>query len=80
MFVLLMINTWWNYRSGFRAGARGGHLVGVHDTLEFIMEKADITATVAGENNRPATLDELTVYTANQLMKRRMERLEQQES
>jgi len=77
MFVLLMVNTWWNYRQGFKKGAVGGHLVGVHDTLEYMIEKADLTMTV---DNKPASLDEMTMKVLEELTERRAKKLEQQEA
>ena len=77
MFVLLMVNTWWNYRAGYRRGAHGGHLVGVHDTLEYMIEKADLTMTL---NDKKASLDEMTVAVISELAVRRAKRLEESEA
>ena len=73
MFVLLMVNTWWNYRAGYRKGAMGGHLVGVHDTLEYIIEKADLSMTL---NDKTASLEEMTVAVISELTVRRAKKME----
>jgi hypothetical protein len=74
-FVLFMVNTWWNYRAGYRRGAIGGHLVAIHDMTEFLMEKKYLDATNAS-TDKPATVDEMTVYFINTLTERRQKRLE----
>lgn len=79
MFVLLMVNTWWNYRQGYRKGAVGGHFVGVHDVAEFLVEKKYIEA-VNTEEDRPATADEMTVFLLKTLSERRLKRLESSEA
>jgi hypothetical protein len=79
MFVLLMANTWWNYRAGYRKGAVGGHLVGVHEVTEFLMENGHLDATnVTG--NRPATVEEMTGYFVRTLHERRVKLLENSEA
>ena len=75
MFVLLMVNTWWNYRQGYRRGALGGHLVGVHETVEFLMEKKYLDATNI-TTDMPATVEEMTAYFIKTLHERRAKNLE----
>ena len=75
MFVLLMVNTWWNYRQGYRKGAMGGHFVGVHDVTEFLMENKYLDASNISAD-RPATVEEMTEYFIKTLHERRLKRLE----
>lgn len=77
MFVLFMANTWFNYRAGYRRGAHGGHLVGVHDTLEYMIEKAQLTMTI---DNKEANLDEMTMAVIQDLTIRRAKKMERQEA
>ena len=79
MFVLLMVNTWWNYRAGYRRGAMGGHFVGIHDLTEYLMEHGHLDATNA-TSNQPATVDEMTAYFIKTLTERRVKRLENSEA
>ena len=78
MFVLLMVNTWWNYRAGYRRGALGGHLVGVHDLTEFLMENGHLSATNMTED-RPATVDEMTGHLIKTLHERRLRKFEKEQ-
>jgi hypothetical protein len=75
MFVLLMVNTWWNYRQGYKRGAVGGHLVGVHETVEFLMERNYLDATNVS-TEKPATVEEMTVYFVKTLHQRRVQNME----
>ena len=75
MFVLLMVNTGWNYRQGYRKGAMGGHFVGVHDVTEYLMEHGHLDATNI-DCDRPATVEEMTGYLIKTLHERRLKRLE----
>ena len=75
MFVLLMVNTWWNYRQGYRKGAMGGHFVGVHDMTEFLIENKYLDATNA-TTDQPATVEEMTAYFIKTLHERRLKNME----
>lgn len=75
MFVLLMVNTWWNYRQGYRKGAMGGHFVGIHDLTEYLLENGHLDATNA-TSDRPATVEEMTGYFIKTLHERRVKNME----
>lgn len=77
MFILLMVNTWWNYRAGYRQGAVGGHLVAIHDMTEFLMEKKYLDA-INASTEKPATVEEMTMYFVNTLTERRRKNQEKQ--
>jgi hypothetical protein len=79
MFLLLMANTWWNYRQGFKKGAAGGHFVGIHDLTAFLMEKNYLDAVNTTED-RPATADEMTAYFIKTLHERKLKKLENSEA
>lgn len=75
MFVLLMINTWFNYRLGYRNGVKGGHYVGVRDTLDLVLDQPNVSITV---NNEQLPLDDLTCQVINELCRRRAAAMEKE--
>jgi hypothetical protein len=76
MFVLFMVAIYANYRHGFQRGAYGGHLVGVHETVEFLVENGSLSATNAGKD-RPATKEELIEHILVVLHERRLKKLKE---
>jgi hypothetical protein len=79
MFVIFMVAIYLNYRAGFKRGAFGGHFVGVHETVEYLVETGGLSA-VNGANDKPATAEELTVHILKVLGERRIKRIEELEA
>lgn len=79
MFVTFMIAIYLNYRAGFRRGAFGGHFVGVHETVEYLVESGGLSATNL-TNDRPATAEELTTHILKVLSERRIKKIEELEA
>jgi hypothetical protein len=79
-FVTLMLAVWTNHRRGFVKGANGGYMAGVYHTIEWMKKRDLITGTYTdledGEE-RPATIDELTVYVRTELDKAHLKMKEQ---
>lgn len=67
LFVLFMVAIYCNHRLGYHQGINGGYFVGVHDTLELLIEKGHITAT---KNGQPVKTTELAVHFHNTLTDR----------
>jgi hypothetical protein len=67
LFVLFMFAIWFNYRQGFKVGAVGGHLVGVHATVEYLMKNGHLSADNIS-TGQPATVDEMTAHIVKEVL------------
>jgi len=74
LFALFMFNTWINYRLGFKTGLYKGHMYGVKDLVDYMVDEGSIAAQLVDtdtETERCATNTEIAAYMILKLHERR---------
>ena len=42
MLILLLFNTWYQFRVGFRNGTKGGYQIGMYHAIAYLISKGEI--------------------------------------
>ena len=76
VFITFVIAIYYNYKFGFRQGVTGGHLIGVYETVEYLMKNNYIAAERDLEDGKKSrvTVEELTFYVETKLHEQRLKR------
>jgi hypothetical protein len=76
IFVTFLVAIYFNYKFGFRQGVRGGHLVGIHETVEFLMKNGYIAAQRDGDDSKEkrVSVEELTFFIDTKLHEQRLKK------
>lgn len=61
MGVLLMVNTWLQYKLGWSSGTKGGYAVGMYHAVNFLMKNNHLECENA-TTGKPATAAEIAAY------------------
>lgn len=72
MFLLLMLSVWFNFRLGYHCGIEQAHMVGVYETVKYLMEDNALSGTNT-ETGRPATVEEIVGQIVIELHNRRQD-------
>lgn len=73
IFITFVIGIYYNYKFGFKQGVTGGHLIGVYDTVEYLMKNNYISAERDSEDGKKSrvTPEELAFYVELKLHEQR---------
>lgn len=73
LFALFMFNTWINYRLGFKTGLVKGHIYGVEDLVDYMVDEGNIAAQLVDSDTkteRAATNTEIAAFMLLKLHER----------
>lgn len=76
LFVLFMLNTWINYRLGYKQGIFKGHMFGVKDLVDYMINSGSITGLLIDKDTqqeREATNSEIAAWMLIKLHERHEE-------
>ena len=76
IFITFVIGIYYNYKFGFKQGVTGGHLIGVYETVEYLMKNNYIAAERDSEDGKKSqvTPEELAFYVETKLHEQRLKK------